>query len=862
MMQQYQKIKAEYPDHILFYRIGDFYEMFYEDAITASKVLEITLTKRQAGGGKFAPLAGVPYHSADSYLIKLVTNGYKVAICEQTEDPSQAKSLVKREVVRIVTAGTLTDLSALDEKTALYIAALYQKKEEWAIAVADITTGEVNLLNFTDFLEVKDYLHQSQIAELLCSEQLITADFEDFCQKQTIALTVQANAYFASASALRIINKTYHYNGLRHLDISDNSPLINALGALLSYIYETQKSDLNHFIKINIQSKQEMMMIDSFTRNSLEIDSSMRSKDKKGSLLWVIDHTKTAVGGRLLKQWLKQPLLSVSDIQYRQQIVAYLMRELIIRSDLITLLSSVYDFERIIGKAVFGSLNPRDAYALKQSLAILPELKAILKYSDCEKILSLIERIDDLEDLTNILEQAIQDDPPFSIREGGIFKTGYDSQIDELRDIKDNGKKWILKIEAEEREKTGIKTLKIGYNRVFGYYVEVTKAQLDYVPDYYLRKQTLANAERYILPKLSEIEDKILGAEEKLKKLEYQRFQEIRAAITERIERIQNSSEAVAELDALLSFAITSDKYGYVQPQINSDGIIDIKAARHPVVERIVKDEAYIANDVYLDQNKEMISIITGPNMAGKSTYLRQIALISLLAQIGCFVPADSAKLTIVDRIFTRVGAADDLFHGQSTFMVEMNELANILNNATERSLIILDEIGRGTSTYDGLSIAWAVIEYIASDIRAKTVFATHYHELTELEGRLESVVNLRISVLEQGESMTFLRKIERGGANDSFGIKVAQMAGVPKAVINRAKAVLSQLEANDINNKRSLNQLQINEYETDNSSDKPAVEDDIIVQLKELSIDEITPIKALLLLEDLSKQAKDRKND
>ncbi len=852
MMRQYQEIKAQYQDYILFYRIGDFYEMFYEDAITASKVLDITLTKRQAGGGQHAPLAGVPFHSADSYLIKLVENGYKVAICEQTEDPALAKGLVKREVVRIVTAGTMTDLTALDEKTALYIAALYMEDKQIAVAIADITTGELNLIEFENINDVKDYFYHFPLAELLLPDIIIDADLMKLAQSQSISLTSKHQAYFSISNAKNIIKKTYNYNNLKHLGILDNDVLINALGALLSYVYETQKTGLKHFTKINLQNRRNIMVIDSFTRASLEIDQALRSGDKKGTLLWVIDKTKTAVGGRMLKQWLNKPLLSLTEIERRHQIVAYFKDELIIRSDLSAILSKIYDFERIIGKAVFGSLTPRDAYALMESISVLPTVIDLLKYSNCKALNDLLTELDCLTDLGQILTSALTDEPPFSIREGGIFKSGYSEEIDQLRDIKQNGKNWILKIEAEEREKTAIKNLKIGYNRVFGYYVEVSKSNTDKVPDYYHRKQTLANAERYILPKLKEYEDKILGAEEKLKKIEYEEFCQLRDEITNRIIRIQKSSKIIAELDVLLAFAIVSDRYHYTKPEMNKDGVIEIKSGRHPVVERIVQEEEFIANDAYLDRNEQMISIITGPNMAGKSTYLRQIALISLLAQIGCFVPAESAKLSIVDRIFTRVGAADDLFHGQSTFMVEMNELANILNNASENSLIILDEIGRGTSTYDGLSIAWAVIEYIAEVIKAKTVFATHYHELTELEGKLKSVINLRISALEQGDTMTFLRKIERGGANESFGIKVAQLAGVPKEVLQRAESVLEKLEASDINHER-LENIELASLEKEQKLVKNNFENkEIIDKLKAVEIDKLRPLDALMFLSEL----------
>lgn len=857
MMQQYHEIKSQYQDYILFFRLGDFYEMFFDDAVKASQALDITLTKRQAGGGEYAPLCGVPYHSAEGYLAKLITAGFKVAICEQVEDPALAKGIVKREVVRLVTPGTLTEPTMLNDAQNNYIAALITTDDQLAIAYSDITTGVVYLRHYksADKNALKDLLMQLKPAEVLMIENDTNlAEIADLCAKMSYPITWRHARFFSLDFAREQLLRTYRVHSLAGFGIEDHALLIVAAGGLISYISETQQMDLKHFKQLKYQRDDQAMTIDHYTRVNLELIETMRAAKKRGSLLWVLDHTKTAQGSRLMRQWILQPLLDIQAIMTRQQVVSYLYDELIIRAELRELLAGVYDFERLMTKAVFGSINPRDIVALRQSLAALPHIKMLLKHSGVSEIDALLNRLNTLEPLCAALQQAIVDEPPFSVREGNIFKDGYSEALDELRDIRQNGEHWLLKIEAEQREKTGIKNLKIGYNKVFGYYVEVSKGNVKHVPDDYIRKQTLANAERYILPELKTIEDKMISAAERINKLEYQLFSDIRERILDDIEHIQSSAQIVAELDCLCAFAHVSVINHYVKPTVDHSSVIDIVDGRHPVVERIVEGEPFVPNDTAIDCDNQMVNIITGPNMAGKSTYLRQVALIVLMAQIGCYVPAKQATIGLVDRIFTRVGASDDLFHGYSTFMVEMIELANILNHASAKSLIILDEIGRGTSTFDGLSIAWAVVEHIAQQLQAKTIFATHYHELTELEGKIDSVVNYCIQVAEQGENIAFLRKIVKGGANQSFGIQVASLAGVPNAVINRAKTVLHALEDSDIT-KVKVAQKQAPTTEGHSQPLNQA----IYQQLTDIKIDEITPIDALLKLRQLIALAEEK---
>ncbi len=855
MMQQYHDIKAQYQDYILFFRLGDFYEMFFDDALTASKALDITLTRRQAGGGEYAPLCGVPYHSAESYLAKLIEQGFKVAICEQVEDPALAKGIVKREVIRLVTPGTITDTNSLAADDNNYIACIVAQSGHYGLAYTDITTGQMIVKDFAADAPTAllDQIKLNDFAEIVVSDDLADdATLSALLTGCGVPLSYRSKRFFSKRHAVDTIAHTYGQYSLTAHGIADKMAIVMALGGLLSYILETQKIALKHFKQLEYRRQYAHLAMDYFTRVNLELFETLRSKEKKGALLSVIDRTKSAVGARRLKQWLAYPLIARDTIVERQMAVKYFYDERIIRSELSNLLAKLYDFERILAKAVFTSLNPRDCLALAQSLAVLPAVKTLLSYSENALIERLISQFDSLKELQQTLAQAIDDDAPFSVREGAIFRDGYDAALDELRAIKTHGKEWLLKIEADERLATGIKNLKIGYNKVFGYYVEVSKGNLDKVPEHYNRKQTLANAERYILPELKAIEDKILGAEERIAKLEYRLFTAIRSQIVDAADAIKQVSDDVASIDCLCALAKVAQRNNYCQPQFNDDNLIAIEAGRHPVVERIVERAAFIANDATLDNKDNLITIITGPNMAGKSTYLRQIALIVILAQIGSFVPAKSANLAIVDRVFTRVGASDDLFRGQSTFMVEMQELATILRYATPNSLILLDEIGRGTATYDGLSIAWAVVEYIAKTLRSKTIFATHYHELTELETVVDGVVNCLIEVEQVGDDIVFLRRIVRGRAGRSFGIEVAKLAGVPLAVVRRAKHILSELEESDI----TKIELKRGRADTvDNAPDCP--EHPVVEQLRQLDGDMLTPLDALNKLYDLIKQVK-----
>lgn len=866
MMAQYQEIKAMYTDYILFFRLGDFYEMFFDDAVVASKVLEITLTKRNAGAGQKAPLCGVPYHAADQYIAKMVQNGYKVAICEQVEDPALAKGIVKREVVRIVTPGTVIDPSMLDEKNNNFIAALIQDPEGYGLAYADVTTG---LLKTTSFVKEDLQTLLDEWLRLKPSETLLI-DGQDYPKKimdmvRPLSLpTYRDERYFSFEASGDALKKHYSVSHLDGLGLSGQALMVKAAGGLLHYIQETQKMELMHFKQLEVYQLGQHMMIDTFTRINLELTETMRGKEKRGSLQWVLDKTKTAMGSRLLKQWIEAPLIQLEPIQDRLDSVKYLYTELLIRSDLRDALDEIYDLERLMAKAVFGSLNARDCVALKSSLAVLPLIHSLLSDADSLSINQMMSTFDPLSDLYDLLDQSIVEDPPFSIREGGLFKDGYNAELDALRDAISNGKKWLLDIETRERERTGIKNLKIGFNRVFGYYIEITKSNVKQAPEDYHRKQTLANAERYIMPELKTIEDKILGAEERINKLEYELFLALKENLLKGLDRMRHMAHVISQIDVLASFAEVSERNGYVPPTLNTSETLKIKEGRHPVVERISSDERFVPNHTRLDTENEMVCIVTGPNMAGKSTYLRQVALITLMAQIGCFVPAVQAEVGIVDRIFTRVGASDDLFHGQSTFMVEMHELANILNHATHRSLIILDEIGRGTSTYDGLSIAWSVVEFIANHLKAKTIFATHYHELTELEGKIDGVKNYCISVEEVGDDIIFLRKIIRGGANQSFGIQVAKLAGVPQAVIKRAKHILLELEDSDITRTKAsiIDQPAKQNQETDNPmqlSFEALLEDSIVQTLKEININDMTPLHSMNTLHELIEKANKR---
>ncbi len=845
MMRQYFDIKSQYQDYILLYRLGDFYEMFFDDAIRASRELEITLTARNCGLEEKAPLCGVPYHAVEGYIKKLVDKGIKVAICEQVEDPALAKGIVKREVVRVVTPGTITDPDMLDSGENNYIASVcIDEHQKIAMAYCDITTGVFKCTSFSSENAWLDEMIKIEPSELILPQSIAGTPFYDANLKGfETGITYYLDHAFTVHASAHTLERVLNVFSVESLGFSDNPNAMCAAGALLAYIEETAKVPLNHIQKITLYNPTKFMVLDKFTRRNLELVETLRHKDKKGSLLWVLDKTCTAMGARRLKSWVEEPLLDVEAIEKRLNTVEIFVEDLMLRSDLRSYLRSIYDLERLTSKLVYGSIQARDLVALKHSIAVLPDVKACLSSYDRGYFQTINGDIDPLYEVYQLIDDAIIEEPPLSIKDGGVIKTGFSQELDALRDAVLNGKTWILDIEAKERERTGIKTLKIGFNKVFGYYIEISKGSSKNAPESYIRKQTLANAERYITPELKELEETILGAEEKINRIESELFTALKQALMAYVTPVQSTASAIADLDALLSFSECSYRYGYVKPDVTPSGSIKIKNGRHPVIERIFNDDIFVPNDTLLDDKDHRFYIITGPNMAGKSTYLRQVALIALMAQIGCFVPAQKAQMGIVDRIFTRVGASDDLSQGQSTFMVEMNELANILNNSTERSLIILDEIGRGTSTYDGLSIAWSVVEYLAQR-SGKTLFATHYHELTELEGKIKGVNNFRIAVKETADDIVFLRKIEPGGANQSYGIQVAKLAGVPHDVIQRAKVILAHLEMNDINNNiHSIHQAQSKETQAVNEYH---ISEGLYGYIKQLNIDTMTPIEAM----------------
>ena len=857
MMQEYLKTKSEYEDCILFYRLGDFYEMFFEDAKTASKELELTLTGKSCGADEKAPMCGVPFHAADTYINRLVARGYKVAICEQVEDPKEAKGLVKREVIRVVTPGTNIDQLALEEGSNNYIMSLVYNKGVFGIASCDVSTADFFLTEVNSTRKLTDELFRFNPAEIIYHKSLYESgiDITDLAEKLESSLSQLDESYFDDVLSTRELLNHFKAHSLEGLGLIDFPVGKNAAGSLLIYLKETQKSELTHLTHITPYTDGKFMLIDSSTRRNLELTETMRDKQKRGSLLWVLDKTKTAMGARQLKSFIEQPLVSVDEIIRRQDAIEEINNSLIDREELREYLSSVYDLERLITKITYQSANPRDLIAFKQSIGMLSPIKALLEGFHSHLINDLNANIDDLKDLFVLIDSAIAEEPPISSRDGDIIKTGYNEEVDRLRAAKIDGKKWLADLEAKEREKTGIKNLKIKFNKVFGFYLEVTNSYKDLVPDYYVRKQTLANAERYYTPELKELEDSILGAEDRLNTIEYEFFKSVRDTIAGEVDRIQISAKAIATLDAIISLAVVSEKNHYVKPVINNRGVIDIKEGRHPVVEQMINADQFISNDCYLDLDTNTIAIITGPNMAGKSTYMRQVALIVLMAQIGSFVPASEATIGVVDRIFTRVGASDDLSTGQSTFMVEMNEVANILHNATSKSLLILDEIGRGTSTYDGLSIAWAVVEHIAYNIGAKSLFATHYHELTELEGKLKGVHNYCIAVQELGEDIIFLRKIISGGADQSYGIQVARLAGLPEEVLSRARTIVNSLNENDIAAVSDKIALQEKMEEKLQSLEGISISEDdasIISDIKNLDVTKITPLEAMNILYEL----------
>lgn len=875
MMQHYIKTKEEYKDCILFYRLGDFYEMFFEDAETVSQELELTLTGKDCGLAERAPMCGVPFHAADNYINRLVEKGYKVAICEQVEDPKKAKGIVKREVIRVVTPGTNLYTQALDETKNNYIMSVAYISNRFGIAFADVTTGAFMVTEVEKLRNLLDEIYKFSPAEMICNEAFCMSgvDLEELRNRLHISVSALDNWYFDDDLCDRTLKEHFHVGTLEGLGLKDYDCAVIAAGALLTYLLETQKTSLEHMREITPYITDKYMLIDSSTRRNLELTETMREKEKKGSLLWVLDKTKTAMGARMLRSFIEQPLIEQEAINRRLDAVEEINRQEMDREEIREYLGPVYDLERLISRVSYQSANPRDLIAFKTSIGMIPHIRRLLAQFQSEELQKVYEDMDELQDLYQVLDKAIVEDPPLAMKEGGIIKDGYDHQIDDFCQAKTKGKTWLAELEAEEREKTGIKNLRIKFNKVFGYYLEVTNSFKDMVPDYYTRKQTLTNAERYITPRLKELEDMILGAEDKLYALEYDRFAEIRNMIAGEVERIQKTARAIAKLDAYLSLALVASRNQYVRPKINTKGIIDIKDGRHPVVEKMITNDMFIPNDTYLDNGKNRISVITGPNMAGKSTYMRQTALIVLMAQIGSFVPASKANIGIVDRIFTRVGASDDLASGQSTFMVEMTEVANILRNATAKSLLILDEIGRGTSTFDGLSIAWAVIEHISNPklLGAKTLFATHYHELTELEGKLPGVNNYCIAVKERGDDIVFLRKIVKGGADKSYGIQVAKLAGVPDSVINRAKELVEELVSADITatvkdiasegKKTKLKQpVHYDEVDMEQISLFDTVkDDDVLEELKSIKIDELRPVDALNVLYRLQNKLKNR---
>lgn len=876
MMRQYLEMKEHYKDCILFYRLGDFYEMFFDDAIQASKELELTLTGKNCGLQERAPMCGVPYHSVEGYLNKLVEKGYKVAICEQVEDPKQARGIVHREVIRIVTPGTNTNMQALDESKNNYIMSIVYLNGRYGLSIADVTTGDYYVTEVESEQKLSDEMNRFAPSEIICNEAFYMSgiDIEEIRARLNVSISALDAWYFSDETASATLLTHFKVHSLEGLGLKDYPYGTTAAGALLKYLYETQKNSMEHLSAIHPYTTGMFMVIDSSTRRNLELVETMREKQKRGSLLWVLDQTKTAMGARMLRSYVEQPLIERNEIERRYDAIAEINNRMIDREELREYLRPIHDLERLITRVTYQTANPRDLLALSSSIKMIAPLKKILHDFQSPLLMQTQEEMDALEDIYQLIDAAIEEEAPISVREGGILKSGFKEDIDQLREARTNGKTWLADIEKQEREETGIKNLKIKHNKVFGYYLEVTNSYKNLVPAHYVRRQTLANAERYITPKLKELEDMILGAEDKLVVLEYDYFCEIRKMIADQVVRIQQTAKAVATLDVLVSLAVVADENHYCRPKLNEDGIIDIREGRHPVVEKMIGHEMFITNDTYLDHGDSRISIITGPNMAGKSTYMRQTALIVMMAQMGSFVPAKSADIGLVDRVFTRVGASDDLASGQSTFMVEMNEVANILRNATDNSLLILDEIGRGTSTFDGLSIAWAVVEHISNPklLGAKTLFATHYHELTELEGKLDNVNNYCIAVKEKGDDIVFLRKIVKGGADKSYGIQVAKLAGVPESVITRAKEIVEELSVHDITEAAKHLAVKKPAVQTEKKKAKPdlmdmeqislfdTVKDDMIMdELRNLDIRVMTPLDALNKLNELQTKARNQ---
>ncbi len=897
LMQQYLQIKEQYKDCILFYRLGDFYEMFFEDAHVCSRELEIALTGKSIGQEERAPMCGVPYHAVDNYLSKLVSRGYRVAICEQVEDPKQAKGIVKREVIRIVTPGTNLNTQVLDESKNNYLMAVVHTTNAYGISIVDVTTGDYYVTEVDTERKLMDEIFKWSPSEIICNDTFFVSgvNIEALKNYNNIALSPLEPWYFDDELCIRALKEHFSVATVDGLGLKDYTIGVIAAGCIMQFLRETQKSSLSHIIKLSPYTYEKYMLLDSSTVRNLELTETIREKSKKGSLLWVLDKTKTAMGARLLRGFMEQPLIDYDMITQRLEAVSQMKDNMISREEIREYLNPIYDLERLMSKISYKSANPRDLIAFSSSLSMLPHIKFLMQSFDSELLKEIYEELDPLADIFDLINSSIAEEPPLNVKEGGIIREGYNEEVDRLRKAKTEGKDWLMDLETKEREATGIKNLRIRFNRVFGYYLEVTNSYQSLVPPTWIRKQTLANAERYTTQELKDLEDIILGAEDKLFSLEYDLFSEIRDQISLEVRRIQRTAKAIAKVDVFASLALVAEQNNYVKPVMNTSGSLHIKNGRHPVVERMISHDMFVANDTLLDNKQNRVSIITGPNMAGKSTYMRQSALIVLMAQIGSFVPADSASIGIVDRIFTRVGASDDLASGQSTFMVEMTEVANILRNATKNSLLILDEIGRGTSTFDGLSIAWAVVEHISNHqlIGAKTLFATHYHELTELEGRLEGVNNYCIAVKEQGEDIVFLRKIVKGGADKSYGIQVAKLAGVPASVLRRATEIVMELTGNDLALKaKNLSSPEIPEAHDDSIPEQFSIEEyvdsslqsdsvgkrkkaklfsdqlslfttseneDIITELRDLNIAVLTPIDAINKLYQLQKKIKDR---
>ncbi|MBQ2715537.1 MAG: DNA mismatch repair protein MutS [Clostridia bacterium] len=858
MMQQYFEIKNQYEGYLLFYRLGDFYEMFFDDALTASRELELTLTGRDCGEAERAPMCGVPFHSAEGYIAKLIEKGYKVAICEQVEDPATAKGLVKRDVVRIITPGTVLEAQMLTEGANNFLCSLCFSDNGAGLCFADISTGQIYATDFEGknaLTEIQNELATYQPSEILINVPLDTMpSLSEFIRTRIGSMVEDRRAHFFEPIASTVAAER-HFAGILRDEDKQKKPLIYALGAIISYIAETQRSDMSYIKDLNIYETNRYMQIDYSTRRNLELTETMRTKEKKGSLLWVLDKTKSAAGARMLKMWIEHPLLSVSEILRRQNAVTELFESYMLREDIADLMDGVLDLERLVARVVFGSANARDLRAICSTLSVVPKIKEILSSCQGNELITLRNQLDTLEDITSLINNAIVAEPPFSVREGGMIAEGYDNDVDELRKILGGGKEWLEQIAEKEREATGIKTLKIGNNRVFGYYIEVSKSFMDQVPPHYIRKQTLANGERYITEELKEIESTVLGAGDRLAALEYDLFSQVRALVAAAAPRIQMTASLLAKLDVYCSLASVAAKNNYVCPSINDSKMIEIRDGRHPVVELFVKDSYFVPNDTHLDMKNSRLMIITGPNMAGKSTYMRQVAIISIMMQIGSYVPASAADICVVDRVFTRVGASDDLASGQSTFMLEMTEVATILRSATKNSLIIYDEVGRGTSTFDGMSIARAIVEYTQSKkVGAKTLFATHYHELTSLADELDGVVNYNIAARKRGDGIVFLRKIVPGGTDDSYGIEVAKLAGIPNEVINRAKVILAETEARA----RAMkdNEIEIPDEDIAITLDD-CINDSVIDDIRAADLNNMSPFEAMALLNELQKKLK-----